>query len=140
MAAPETHKRADLLITSVAGASYAIDVTICSTRDAQGTTARNLGIAENNKYGAYGVTRGAPRLPNGMTLVPFAIHSETGMYAPAAVFLLRALADAKMGKEPMVHRPLVSSSRYHHLLSAAGQIGHCMCLGDFRTWVSCCAA
>ena len=60
VAAPETHKRADLRITSVAGASYAIDVTICSTRDAQGTTARNLGIGENNKFGAYGVTRGAP--------------------------------------------------------------------------------
>ena len=140
VAAPETHKRADLILTSVAGASYAIDVTICSTRDVQGNTSRNLGIAETNKYGAYGVTREAPRLPNGMRLMPFAIHSETGMFAQAAVALMRILADAKTGREPMVHRPVIASSRYHHLLSAAGQIGHCMCLGDFRMWVSCCAA
>ena len=106
----------------------------------QGTTARNLGIVETNKYGAYGVTRGAPRLPNGMLLIPFAIHSETGMFAQAAVSLTRFLADAKTGREPMVHRPLISSSRYHHLMSAAGQIGHCMCLGDFGMWVSCCDA
>ena len=68
------------------------------------------------------------------------LKSETGMFAQAAVSLMRILADAKTGREPMVHRPLIASSRHHHLMSTAGQIGHCMCLGDFRMWVSCCAA
>ena len=118
VATTEPHKRADSLITSVAGASYAVDVTICSTRDGDGTTARNLGVAENIKFGAYGVTREQPRLPNGMTLMPFAVPSETGLFAPSAVTMMRLLADAMTVGEPMVHRAPMLSTRFHHLLNA----------------------
>ena len=117
-----------------------MDVTICSTRDAEGTTARNLGIAETNKYGAYGVTCEQSRLPNGMTLMPFVIHSKTGLFAPTAVAMMRLLADAKTMREPMVHRAHMTFTRFLNLLNVAGQIAHCMCLGDYRMWVSCSAA
>ena len=137
-AEPAGHKRADLILTSVTGTSFAIDITACSTRDSEGSTARSLGIVEGNKFGAYGVSRENPRLPSGATFVLFAVHAETGMYAWGAIQILKLLADAYAVASRRVDNPQPwALSRHFSFRFLAGQVVHVLTLGDYRMWVSC---
>ena len=137
---PTGEKKADIILTDWRGASYAIDLTVCSTRDADGSTSKCLNAVETAKFTAYGVTRQMARLRNGMTMLPFAVHSDTLEFAPAAVKTLKLIVDAQLAGHRRDDRECSRHMPRHALLNlAAARLGNAVSRGDFRrgVWVAC---
>ena len=99
---------------------------------------KKLNAVETAKFTAYGVTRQAARLRNGMEMLPFAVHSDTLDFAPAAVRTLKIIVDAQLaGHRQHAHDLSKQLPRHAALNLAAARLGNALSQGDFRMWVAC---
>ena len=73
-----------------------------------------------------------------MAMLPFAVHSDTLEFAPAAVKTPKIIVDAQQaGHRQQGHDPSKHLPRHAALNLAAARLGHALSRGDFRMWVAC---